>query len=87
MTDSLPAGMIDVVLEGYTTSAQTVTLAVRIKPRSGSVALYLAPTDARPAFICDGPGRQVTLGCQSGMIYMRKLYGAVDVEVRAVSWG
>ena len=87
MAEPLPEGMTEVTLSGYTASAPTVTLTIRINPRSGAIAIYLAPTDAHPAFVCDGPGRQVTIGCESGKLYVRRLNGAVDVEIRVVTWG
>jgi hypothetical protein len=67
-------------------STQSVTVSIRITPRSGTVSIYASPDDNHPMVQCKGPSQQVTIGYGTGRIFLEKTSGTTDYEIRVLSW-
>jgi hypothetical protein len=86
MAAPIPADLTEYVADGVPHSAQSVTLSVRIAPRTGAVAVYASPTDSNPAIQCKGPSQQITVGYRSGKFYIRMLPGTDAFAIKVVGW-
>jgi len=68
-------------------TAHSVTLAVRVTPKSGGLLMYTSPDDTQPLVACKGPAQHITIGYGTGRIFVEKLAGTTDFEIKIVGWG
>lgn len=68
-------------------TAHSVTLVVRVTPKSGGLLIYTSPDDTQPLVACKGPAQHISIGYGTGKILVEKLAGTTDFEIKVVSWG
>ena len=86
MTKALPPDTSEVFLHSLVPKGvQSVTLNVKIKPRTAAVLVYPSPGDPY-AIRCNGPFHEITIGYGTGNIHVQKVDGAVSFEIDVIGY-